>query len=101
MVFKEALGDRAKAFAVVRQALENAPPPGAIEDLRLTLSSITGEGGRQESLFRDVRRQENLREALRQLHERLGEQPPIYHIREVEPWSRLPERRQALVPFAP
>jgi hypothetical protein len=101
MVFKESLGDRVKAFAVVRHALENTPPPGPLEELRLTLSSITGEGGRQESLFRDVRREENLKEALRQLRERLGTQPPIYHVREVEPWSRLPERRQALVPFSP
>jgi hypothetical protein len=38
---------------------------------------------------------------LRQLGARLGVQPPIYHVREVEPWSRLPERRQALVPFSP
>jgi len=101
MVFKESLGDRTKAFSVVRHALENTPPPGPLEELRLTLSSITGEGGRQESLFRDVRREENLKEALRQLRARLGGQPPIYHVREVEPWSRLPERRQALVPFSP
>jgi len=101
MVFKESLGDRTKAFSVVRHALENTPPPGPLEELRLTLASITGEGGRQESLFRDVRREENLREALRQLGARLGVQPPIYHVREVEPWSRLPERRQALVPFSP
>ena len=101
MVFKEPLGDRTKAFSVIRATLEGAPPPGALEELRLTLSSLTGEGGRQESLFRDVRRQENLKEALRQLKERLGTQAPIYHVREVEPWSRLPERRLALVPFAP
>ena len=101
MVFKESLGDRTKAFSVVCHALENTPPPGPLEELRLTLSSITGEGGRQQSLFRDVRREENLKEALRQLRARLGVQPPIYHVREVEPWSRLPERRQALVPFSP
>ena len=101
MVFKEPLGDRARAFTVIAHAIQNAPPPGPLEELRLTLSSVTGEGGRQESLFRDVRRQENLKEALRQLRTRLGGQPPIYHVREVEPWSRLPERRQALVPFSP
>ena len=45
--------------------------------------------------------QENLKEALRQLQARLGAQPPIYQVREVEPWSRIPERRQVLVPFSP
>lgn len=101
MVFKEPLGNRTKAFSVIRTTLEGAPPPGALEELRLTLSAITGEGGKQESLFSDVRRQENLTEAIRQLKERFGMQAPIYHIKEVEPWSRLPERRKALVPFAP
>jgi DNA polymerase-4/protein ImuB len=101
LVFKEPLSDRTQAFTVITHALQNIPPPGPLEELRLTLTSLTGEGGRQESLFRDVRRQENLKEALRQLRARLGGQAPIYHIREVEPWSRLPERRQALVPFSP
>ena len=36
-----------------------------------------------------------------QLKARLRVQPPIYQVREVEPWSRLPERRQALVPYVP
>ena len=101
MVFKEPLGDRSKALSLIRPTLEGAPPPAPLEELRLVLSGITGEGGRQESLFRDVRRQENLRETLRQLRARLGVQAPIYSVREVEPWSRLPERRQALVPFVP
>ena len=101
MVFRAPIGSREHAFPLVRTTLEGRPPPGPLEDLRLTLASITGEGGRQESLFLDVRRRQNLEEAVRQLRERLGVQPPIYHVREVEPWSRMPERRQALVPFAP
>jgi hypothetical protein len=36
-------------------------------------------------------------EAARQLHARYG-QVPLYHAVEVEPWSRIPERRWALVP---
>ena len=101
MVFRAPIGSREHALPLVRTTLEGRPPPGPLEDLRLTLSAITGEGGRQESLFLDVRRQQNLEEAVRQLRERLGVQPPIYHIREVEPWSRMPERRRALVPFVP
>lgn len=101
MVFREPIAGRAQAFPLLRHSLEGHPPPGPLEDLRLTLSGLTGEAGRQESLFADVRRQQNLEEALRQLRERLGTLPPIYHMREVEPWSRLPERRQALVPYAP
>ena len=101
MVFREPVGDRHRAVALVRHTLEGNPPPGPLEDLRVTLSGLTGEAGRQESLFSEVRKQENLKETLRQLHARLGAQPPIYQVREVEPWSRIPERRQVLVPFSP
>jgi DNA polymerase-4/protein ImuB len=101
MVFHEPVGDPQAGAALVKHTLEGHPPPGPLEELRIELSGLTGEAGRQESLFGDVRRQENLMETLRQLRARLGTQPPIYRIHEVEPWSRLPERRQALVPFAP
>ncbi len=101
MAFHEPIGDRRRAVLLIKHALQGRPPPGPLEDLRIVLSRITGEGGHQESLFSDARRQENLKEALQQLKARLGIQPPVYHVREVEPWSRLPERRQALVPFAP
>ena len=66
-----------------------------------TSKRLTGEAGLQSSLFNDVRREENLREAVRQLEVRLGRRPPIYQVREVEPWSRIPERRQALVQYVP
>ena len=38
---------------------------------------------------------------IKQLAVRLGHRPPIYQVRGVEPWSRIPERRQALVEFDP
>ena len=34
-----------------------------------------------------------------QLEARLGRKPPIYQVRDVESWSRIAERRQALVQF--
>ena len=38
---------------------------------------------------------------MKQLEGRLRGKPPIYQVREIEPWSRIPERRQALVQFDP
>ena len=38
---------------------------------------------------------------MRQLEMRLRTKPPIYKVMELEPWSRIPERRQALVQFEP
>ena len=49
----------------------------------------------------DVRRQDNLREAVQQMEARLGKGTHLFSIRELEPWSALPEERMALVPYAP
>ena len=65
--------------------------------MHLTLSGITGEVGRQESMWRDVKRDYDLQETFKQLNRRLKVTPPIYQVRELEPWSRIPERRYALV----
>ena len=99
--FKGALNSKHKAFPALRAMLETAEIPGPLEDMRLTLSGITGEPGIQSSLFLDVRRQAQLREAMRQLETRLRTKPPIYKVMDVEPWSRLPERRRALIQFEP
>lgn len=101
VAYQRPLGDAQRALPLLKRTVESHPPSGPLEDLRLTLSGLTGEGGRQESFLSDVRQRENLREALLQLEARLGTQPPIYQLREVEPWSRMPERRLALVPYVP
>ena len=99
--FREPIGNRDRALFILRSRLENLTLPGPLETLSLTLSGITGEGGQQESLFPEVRHRARLDDAIRQLRARLGQRPPIYRVREVEPWSRIPERRRALVAYDP
>lgn len=99
--FKEAINSKERAFLALRAMLETAEIPGPLEDLRLALAGITGESGVQSSMFSDMRRQAQLRETMRQLEVRLRTRPPIYKVMDVEPWSRLPERRRALVQFEP
>jgi hypothetical protein len=41
-----------------------------------------------------------LRAAAEEIHSRLR-RPMLYHVIEIEPWSRLPERRYALIDFDP
>ena len=41
-----------------------------------------------------------LREAVRELKLKLG-YSPLYRVVEVDPWSRIPERRHALLNFEP
>jgi DNA polymerase-4/protein ImuB len=100
ILFKSPVGDRARAYFVIKSRLEYQTLPGPLEDVSITFKNLTGEAGRQESLFRDLRRREQLRDTVAQLETAYGHNP-IYQIREVEPWSRIPERRQALVPFVP
>ena len=100
-VFKDAISNKVRMLSAIRASLETVEVPGALEDLRLTLSGITGDLGIQYSLFPDMRRQEQLRETIKQLEVRLGTRPPIYQVRDMEPWSRIPERRQVLVEYDP
>ena len=99
-IFKTPEGDKANAYSVIKGMLDNLSLPGPFEEVRLTLKDLTGEVGRQESLFQDVRRREQLRETITQLMVSQGHNP-IYQVREMEPWSRIPERRRALVAFEP
>ncbi|HJM54249.1 MAG TPA: hypothetical protein QGI07_09555 [Dehalococcoidia bacterium] len=101
VAFKEPAGSRTKALFSIKSKMDDLALPGPIEDMRLTLSGLTGEAGRQESLWTEVRRDQKLQEAVSQLEARLGTAPPVYQVRELEPWSRIPERRHALVQLSP
>ena len=101
LAFKSPVNRKEPALFALRNALESADIPGPLEDMRMTVSDTTGESGTQSSMFAEVRKQQQLREAMRQLEARLRARPPVYKIMEVEPWSRIPERRQALVEFVP
>ena len=87
----EALGYRLQALAL----------PGPVESLTLELSGLIDATTRQEILpgF-NSRRPWQLAEASRQLKQRFGISG-LYRVVEVEPWSRLPERRQALIAYDP
>jgi protein ImuB len=97
--FKEALSSREAAKRALRSKLElpNGLPPAPIEELFLGLLGLGGEAAKQASLFTAHARQlGQIAEAARQLRARYG-RVPLYHAMEVEPWSRIPERRWALV----
>jgi DNA polymerase-4/protein ImuB len=99
LTFREPVGDRDRALFVVRHALANHPPLGPLEDLSLTLSDLTGDAGRQAGMFSDLRQREHLRDAVQQLEAHYGGRPIVYNLREMEPWSRIPERRSVLIPY--
>ncbi len=98
--FRPPLGDPRRGYFVIRSVLDGTSLPGPLEDISLTLGELTGESGKQGSLLADVRQRELMREAVAGLKVAQGHNP-IYQVREVEPWSRIPERRAVLMPYEP
>ncbi len=79
-----------------------APPPAPFVEVELTLLDICGESALQGTLFPSKRGQQFDRvvDAARQLKARYGK-PVLAKVVEVEPWSRIPERRFALIDYDP
>ncbi len=103
VTFKEAISGRDTAYRALKGKLQlpNGLPPAPIEELSLELMGLGGEVARQPSLFLDRARQmEPIAEAKRQLRARYG-RAVLYYPTEIEPWSRIPERRWALIPRDP
>ena len=95
--FKTPTCDRNRIIARLKVGLQKMHMPGSISEIAVTFKDLTSVVGNQISLFRDLRNTERLSEAVKQLEVLLAKPVPIFHIREVEPWSRIPERRYALV----
>jgi DNA polymerase-4/protein ImuB len=101
VTFHEAVTEWERMLFIAKSVLSNITLPGPVEELTIELSGITEERGRQATLFAEkagLRRQ--LGEAVRQLRARWG-RPFVSRVVEVEPWSRLPERRHALIDYEP
>lgn len=93
--FKNPACNTASALFRIRHVLEVSPLPGPVEELGLRVTELCRDRGHQRNLFSEVRSREQLQEDIRQMELRLGG-PQVFRVREVEPWSRIPERRQAL-----
>ena len=95
--FKEPAMDARAAVFRIRHTLEDFSQPGPVEQAGIRITRLGYPGGRQNSLLTEVRAGHNLKEDIRQLELRLGG-PQVYQVKEMEPWSRIPERRYALTP---
>jgi len=97
--FKEPAMHTKTALSRIKLIMENSPQLGPVEQMGMTITGLGRPNGRQKSLFTSVRAKDNLLDDVRQLEFRLGG-PQLYRIKEVEPWSRIPERRYALIPLS-
>lgn len=95
--FKEPAMDIRKAIARIRRVVEDHPQPGPVEQVGIRVNRLGYPRGQQKSLFPEIRSKDHLRDDIKQLELRLGN-PQVYRVKEVEPWSRIPERRYTLTP---
>jgi nucleotidyltransferase/DNA polymerase involved in DNA repair len=114
MVLREPTATRERIAAPLRAKMAISPPPKAVQTLLLELthfgapSAQTGLFDRKEGSGREAGGHElaqgevppSLRDAVKELKLRLGDSP-LYRVVEVDPWSRIPERRHALLSFDP
>ncbi|MGI8424391.1 MAG: DNA polymerase Y family protein [Chloroflexota bacterium] len=100
-VFREPTNDPVRMLFVVRQRIEALQLTAPAVSLALTLSGLCSKYGHQSNLWPiGPRRQRELLEAIDQLNTREGG-PQVFRVVEVQPWSRIPERQQALVAYGP
>jgi len=96
--FKEPAMNTRTAMSRIKQFIENVPQPGPVEQLGIKITGTGRPHEKQKSLMSQVRAQEHLLEEIKQLELRLGGHL-LFQFKEVEPWSRIPERRCILAPL--
>jgi nucleotidyltransferase/DNA polymerase involved in DNA repair len=97
--FREALADPKDAWFAVKNAIARRPPARPVEELEVELVGLSAESGKQASMLEGKGKLwRQVEEAARQLRAQEG-QVPIGRVVEVEPWSRIPERRHAVIDY--
>jgi len=101
LTLREPAGDEGALLFVLRKLLEPLRLAAPVEEMTLEFIGLTGETGKQRSLLfaEQARRRAQLIATLRQLKARFGGEAQVERLVEVEPWSRIPERRYALIDY--
>jgi len=106
ILLKDPTADVARVAAPLKTRLEQAPPAGAVTRLVLELTAFAPGTTELQLFARDAvaaaraGQRRALESAAREIQQRL-KRTCLYHVIEVQPWSRLPERRYALIDFEP
>src|SRR6266576_416856 len=103
---KDPSATRERIAAPLKTQLERSPPAGAVERLVVEFTAFAPGTAELQLFARDASaaaragRRHALQSAAREIALRIR-RPMLYHVIEVQPWSRLPERRYALIDFEP
>ena len=105
-LLKDPTADAARIAAPLKTRLEQSPPTGGVERLVLEFTAFTPGTTELQLFARDAQaaaragQQRALRHAAREVRMRV-KRANLFHVIEVQPWSRLPERRYALIDYEP
>jgi DNA polymerase-4/protein ImuB len=106
ILLKDPTADGERIAAPLKTRLEQSPPTGAVERLILEFTAFAPGTTELQLFARDAQaaaragQQRALQSAAREIRMRV-KRTVLYHIIEVQPWSRLPERRYALIDYEP
>lgn len=101
IAFKGVIALPSHLAGLIADRLRAAQLAGPVVEIILEATALSSEIARQRALpMPRARRASRLAAAIRELTQRYGVSP-IYRVVEVEPWSRIPERRHALMSFDP
>ncbi len=101
---KDPSATREHIAAPLKTQLERSPPVGAVERLVVEFTAFAPGTAELQLFAHDASaaaragRRRALQGAAREIALRIR-RPMLYHVIEVQPWSRLPERRYALIDF--
>ena len=101
LTFRDPFSDDERMMYVLKKLIEPLQLAAPVEEMSLEFIGLTGETGKQRSLLfaEQARRRAQLLAALRQLKAQFGGESQVAKVVEVEPWSRIPERRYALIDY--
>ena len=108
VTFREPVGSAKVMLTALKSRIETAVASGALgafTEVELVLLDVCGQSSVQARLFptersRTEQEERRVAEAARQLKARYG-RPMLAKIMEVDLWSRIPERRFALIDYDP
>jgi DNA polymerase-4/protein ImuB len=106
ITLKDPSADQHRIAAPLQTRLEQVPPAGAVERLAVEFTAFAPGTTELQLFARDAQsaaragRRSALRAAVHEIKTRL-KRPLLHHVIEVHPWSRLPERRYALIDYEP
>ncbi len=106
VTLKDPTADHDRIAAPLKVQLEQSPPGGAVERLAVEFTDFAPGTSELQLFARDANaaaragRRRALKNAVREIALRI-KRPMLYHVIEVQPGSRLPERRYALIDYEP